>query len=49
MILTVEDASQFKVGDKLSIDWYESGYIPNTYVVVSIKGNDILIAETDSY
>ena len=48
MILTVDDASQFKVGDRLSIDWYESGYVPNTYIVVGIKGNEIEVAETYS-
>ena len=46
MILTVEDVGQFKVGDKLRIDWYESGYVPTKYIVVGIKGNDIEIAET---
>ena len=49
MKLIVDNASLFAVGDKLKIDWYESGYVPNTYIVVGIKGNDIEVAETYSH
>lgn len=46
MILKVDNAADFRIGNTISIGWYDDDSLPTEYIIVGIRGNDIEVVET---